>query len=105
MGIAMIRSKSRLFFTVAALAALTLSAVAQERDRSKIPDQYKWNLSDIYPSDTVWRAGKEKLAAQLGELRQYQGKLMSSPSTLADALEKQSAFDKELSRLYVYASM
>ena len=48
MGIAMIRSKSRLFFTVAALAALTLPAVvAQERDRSKIPDRYKWNLSDI----------------------------------------------------------
>ena len=29
----------------------------------------------------------------------------SSAATLADALDKQSAFDKELSRLYVYASM
>jgi oligoendopeptidase F len=105
MGITTIRSKSRLFATAATFAALTLAAVAQERDRAKIPDKYKWNLADIYPSDAAWRAAKDKLAAELPQLRQYQGKLTSSASTLAEALEKQSAFDKELSRLYVYASM
>ena len=105
MGITTLRSKSRLFATAATFAALTLAAVAQERDRAKIPDKYKWNLADIYPSDAAWRAAKDKLAAELPQLRQYQGKLTSSASTLAEALEKQSAFDKELSRLYVYASM
>ena len=34
-----------------------------------------------------------------------QGKLASSPRILADALEKMSQIDKEISRLYVYASM
>jgi hypothetical protein len=56
MGITTIRSKSRLFVTAAACAALTLSALAQERDRAKIPDTYKWNLADIYPPDAAWRA-------------------------------------------------
>jgi oligoendopeptidase F len=78
---------------------------AQERDRSKIPDEYKWDLTAIYPSDQAWRAAKEKLAAELPKLRGFQGTLASSASRLADALETQSNFDKEASRLFVYASM
>jgi oligoendopeptidase F len=87
------------------LLGLTISVVAQERDRAKIPEKYKWNLADIYPTDAAWRAAKENLAADLPQMRAYQGKLGSSASTLADALEKSSALDKELSRLYVYAQM
>ena len=105
MSIRPTHTPSRWFFTAAALAGLTFSAIAQERDRSKIPDRYKWNLADIYPSDAAWRTAKDKVASDLPQLRQYQGKLTSSASMLADALEKQYAFDKEISRLYVYASM
>ena len=90
---------------MAAIAALTVAAAAQERDRAKIPEQYKWNLADIYPNEAAWRAAKDKLAAELPQLRQFQGKLGSSAATLADALDTLYALDKELSRLYVYASM
>jgi oligoendopeptidase F len=90
---------------VALLAASTLPTVAQEHDRSKVADQYKWNLTDIYPSDDAWRTAREKLAAEFPKLREFQGKLGSSASTMADALETQSRLDKELARLYVYASM
>ena len=86
-------------------AASTLVSQAQERDRSKVPDEYKWDLTAIYPSDQAWRSAKEKLAAELPKLRDFQGKLATSPSRLADALEMQSNFDKELTRLFVYASM
>src|SRR5947209_12183455 len=85
--------------------ALTLTVAAQTRDRSQTPDKYKWNLAEIYPTDAAWRAAKEKLAADLPALRRYQGKLASSAATLAEALEKQADFNKELSREYVYASM
>ena len=87
------------------VAGLTASLIAQERDRVKTPDKYKWNLADIYPNDAAWRAAKEKVAKELPQMQAYQGKLGSSASTLADALEKASALDKELSRLYAYASM
>jgi oligoendopeptidase F len=86
-------------------AASTLPSIAQERDRNKIPDEFKWDLTAIYPSDQAWRADKDKLVSQLPELRQFQGALGSSASRLADALETQSRLDKELARLYVYASM
>jgi oligoendopeptidase F len=88
-----------------AVALFVATGVAQERDRAKIPDQYKWNLADIYPSEAAWRAAKEKLAAELPQLREFQGKLASSPATLADALDKLYVLDKELSRLSAYASM
>jgi oligoendopeptidase F len=86
-------------------AASTILPQAQDRDRSKVPDEYKWDLTAIYPSDQAWRTAKEKLAADLPKLRPFQGTLASSASRLAEALEMQSHFDKELTRLYVYAAM
>ena len=87
------------------VVASTLLAQVSERDRSKTPDEYKWDLTAIYPSDQAWRAAKEKLSSELPKLRQFQGALASSASRLAEALETQSSFDKELNRLYVYAAM
>ena len=48
-------------------AASTLISQAQEHDRSKVPDEYKWDLTAIYPSDRAWRAAKEKLASEAFE--------------------------------------
>jgi oligoendopeptidase F len=103
-----IGSTRRWLSTAAALVGLAVSSLvagAQQRDRSKIPDALKWNLSDLYSSDTAWRAAKEKLAAEIPSLRQFQGKLASSARTLADGLDRQFALDKELSRLFAYASL
>ncbi len=78
---------------------------AQERDRSKIPDQYKWDLTAIYPSDQAWRTAKEQFVAELPKIRELQGTLASSPNRLADALELSSRLEKELNRLFVYAGL
>ncbi len=78
---------------------------AQQRDRSNIPDKFKWNLSDIYPSDAAWRAAKDKLAADIPSLGGFRGRLTSSANTMADGLDRMFALDKEMSRLFVYASM
>src|SRR5688572_14412552 len=88
-----------------AVATLSLPAVAQERDRSQVPDQHKWNLADIYLTNDAWRAAKEKIAADIPLLKQYQGRLGTSAETLADALDRAYGISKELSRAYVYASM
>src|SRR4051812_1893077 len=101
----MIPSRSRSIAMVCLVVALTITAGGQSRDRSQTPEKFKWNLAEIYPSEAAWRAAKGKLAAGLLQLRQFQGKLSSSAATLADALEKQADFSKELSREYAYASM
>ena len=77
----------------------------QERDRTRIDDRYKWNLDEVYPSIPSWRDEKEHIAKRLPEIRTFAGKLGSSASILADALDLCMYLEKELTRLYVYASM
>jgi len=77
------------FFT-----SFTLMTFAQERDRSKIPDQYKWDLTAIYPSDQAWHTAKDQFVAELPKVRELQGSLASSPKHLADVLELSSHLEK-----------
>ena len=95
----------RMTFTLVTVIAMTVMLAGQERDRAKVPDALKWNLADVYPSEPAWRAQKQKIEQELPKLREFQGALGSSAKTLGDALEFMSRLDKELSRLYVYASM
>jgi oligoendopeptidase F len=102
---------TRIVFTRIAVAAALASlapptpVLAQERDRAKIPDKYKWNLGDVYPSEDAWRAAKEKVVTEIPGLKDFRGALGTSASRLADALDLLSRLNKELARAYVYASM
>jgi oligoendopeptidase F len=98
------------FRSAAALAALTAillvrPVATQERDRAQIPDRYKWNLADIYPSEAAWRAARDHAATEIPTLESFRGRLSSSASALADGLGRQTAIDQELSRLSAYASL
>jgi oligoendopeptidase F len=95
-------------FSVAAACAfaVVLSAtIQQERDRAKIPDKYKWDLTKIYPTDDAWRQAKEKIKTEIPKVREFKGTLGTSAARLADALDLGNELSKELSRAYVYASM
>ncbi len=95
----------RLAVAVAAVTCMSVLTIGQERDRAKVADEYKWNLADIYPDAAAWRKQKETVTAQIPKLREFRGKLGSSPQSLASALEMTTRLNKELTRLYVYASM
>ena len=77
----------------------------QERDRTRIDEKYKWNLGEVYPGLPQWRAEKDRVAAQLPAIRTFAGRLGSSAQVLADVLDTTTSLEKELARLYVYASM
>ncbi len=96
-----LRSTALIVLAIASCAALS----AQDRDRGKISDRFKWNLAEIFPSDDGWRTAKEKLVSEIPKIREFQGKLASSTATLADALDLVTRLNKEFSRIYVYASM
>jgi oligoendopeptidase F len=91
--------------TAAFVAALGVSGAGQERDRSRIPDRFKWKIEDLYPSDDAWRAAKDKLTKDLSLIDEFKGRLALSPATLADALDTIARLDKELSRQYTYAML
>ena len=77
----------------------------QEPDRATVHEQYTWNLADLYPDVAAWRADKARVTTELPQVRAYAGRLGSSPQALAEALETMTRLDRELARLYVYASM
>src|SRR5436190_17729838 len=82
----------------------TLTA-GQDRERSSISEQHKWNLADIYRDIAAWRAAKDSITRELPRLRDHEGRLGSSPQALADALDAVFRIDKEIARLSVYAGM
>lgn len=79
--------------------------VSQEKDRTKIPDKYKWNLSDIYPTNEAWEQAKDKLSSALPKIDRFKGTLSQSPQNLLNCLETISDLSKEFSRLSTYASL
>ncbi len=91
------------------LCGLTLATAAmspgQEKDRAKIQDQYKWNLTNVYPNADAWRKAKETLTADVKKVTKYKGKLGSSAKQLLGCFEAGSAIGKEFARLSSYASM
>jgi len=87
------------------LAPTVPARATQQQERGAIPDRYKWNLAEIYPSDQAWRTAKDKLVSELPAIRAFKGTLGSSPQKLADVLELSSRLAKDFTRLYVYASM
>lgn len=94
----------RLSLVLLAFATLALS-FAQERDRSKIPDKWKWNVADLYPSDEAWKTAKEKFVAEYPKVEQFKGTLGSSAQALLKSLDFTFALAKDYGRLYLYASL
>ena len=92
-------------FGTALLASSVNSSAAQERERSKVPAQYTWDLTALFPTDQAWRNEMEELVTELPKLKEYEGTLASSAQRLADALEAESRMGREASRLNAYASL
>ncbi|MES1206353.1 MAG: oligoendopeptidase F [Pseudomonadota bacterium] len=97
---------ARFAFLVPLTLGITLmtAAAARAGERKDVPDKYKWNLADLYPSEDAWTKAKEALGKRLPELAKFQGKLGKSPKDLLAALETMYGVDRDLSRLSVYAS-
>jgi oligoendopeptidase F len=91
-----------------ALAALTVAVTlspipAIARDRAEIPDRYRWNLSDLYPTEAAWTAARDDLARRIQALARNQGHLGDSAAAFRTALEAIYGVQLDLERLTVYA--
>ena len=95
----------RLGLALLPVLLLAATAHAQERDRARVADRYKWNLADLYPSDDAWRAAKDKAVKDVATLTQYRGTLAQSPQRLADAIDAANRIAKDFQRVYLYASL
>ncbi|MBN1566931.1 MAG: oligoendopeptidase F [Acidobacteria bacterium] len=77
----------------------------KERERARIPDEYKWDLTDVCSSDEAWMDAKRKLMTDLPAIAAFGGKLEESPDQLLRCLTLLDSLRKECTRLACYASM
>src|SRR5438093_12469398 len=57
------------------------------RDRSHIPDRFKWDLTDIFPDWAEWQRAYEDLEVKIGGYAALQGTLAEGPDRLIAAMK------------------
>ncbi|MBQ2118994.1 MAG: oligoendopeptidase F [Clostridia bacterium] len=72
--------------------------------RSEVPEEFTWNLKDIYESDDAWFADYEEQKKLPGRLAAFAGRLGESAATLLAYLRLDDEIGLALSRLHGYAS-
>lgn len=83
----------------------TAIASGQMKVREELDDKYKWDLTDLYPSDEAWMQEKARIEKEIDKVSAFRGKLTESPESLLSALEFYGNIAKEMTRLYSYVSM
>ena len=72
------------------------------RTREEIPDEDKWALEDLFPSDEAWEAELETVAEDQAFLASFAGKLTEAPEKLYAYLQRLEAVDVKANRLGNY---
>jgi len=78
---------------------------AKLKERAEIPEEYKWHLEDIFPSDEAWEeefAKAEKLLEKAGE---FQGHLGDGVDTFLACLKWVDEIGLTIGEIYTYARM
>ncbi len=92
------------FFILMSLAML-FSLTAVTKSRSDIPEQFKWNLNDLYPSVQVFKQKRAEFSKKIDKLAKFHGKLGNSPKELKECLDLFFDLNRELDRLTTYVSL
>ena len=71
--------------------------------RSEVPEEYTWDLSDLFENDEAWQAAYEKAARFVELSASYCGKLGESAETLLSYLQMSDEAGLELEALAGYA--
>jgi len=98
----MTKHKRILFYTLVALTIVT-TIFPQSPKRSDIPDKYKWNLSDMYPTLADWQTDIKKVEVGIDDFAAYKSKLGESSQNLLNALNSYFGLLKTFYKAGTYA--
>lgn len=76
-----------------------------QTERGKVPEEFKFRVSDIYPSEQAWRTELEAVRKLADEFDGLSRDWTSSPQKMATLLERMDEFQQRGGRLYAYASL
>lgn len=93
----------KFLLTILLIAGITAMNQAQTLDRKDVPEKYKWNLADIYPTREAWQSDVDNLSKEIDKLPEFKGHLGESSEMLYKALNTSSNITETLYKAYVYA--
>ena len=73
-------------------------------ERSRVPEEFTWNLQDLFPTEEAWLEEYEALKALPGEISAMAGTLGRSAADLLAFYRKGDETAVRLDKLYTYAS-
>jgi len=89
-----------------------MKMITQERqedqkyqERKDVPEQYCWELQDIYINEELWEKDFQSVSGYLDKLRNYRGHVIESPSSLYQTLELQNKTSELLEKISAYAML
>jgi oligoendopeptidase F len=97
--------KQIFLFSFFLAVSFTSLSMPQKPDRSKIPDRYKWNLTDIYSSDEACKEAISKLRTEIPAIEKYKGTFGKSASQLLECLSLNTHLNIEYARLFSYVNL
>lgn len=75
------------------------------KQRDQIPQEYKWNIEDMYPDESLWEKDVDECIKRAEKFKDFSGKLTESPQTLLAALRERDSIWQKLEHAFVYAAM
>ncbi|CAG9622837.1 oligoendopeptidase F [Sutcliffiella rhizosphaerae] len=81
------------------------TTVNKIQERKDIAVEDTWRLEDIFSSDEQWEKEFQEVKGMIAKIKDYEGNLSKSGSTLYDALQYQDSISSRLGKLYTYAHM
>ncbi len=74
-------------------------------NRAEIPEKYKWDLTDIFPSNAAWEEGMARISGMTSKIGEFRGRLGESAGVLACALDAYEDGQMSVMELYAFARM
>ncbi len=72
-------------------------------DRRETAEEFKWKISDLYPTDDAWSAEFDRLHTELDALAGYKGRLGESAAVLLAFLQASDRMEVDSGRMLSYA--
>ncbi|MGR9589648.1 oligoendopeptidase F [Bacillus thuringiensis] len=73
--------------------------------RAEVPNELKWDLSDLYKSDDEWHTALNVLENNIQKLNAFKGRLHTNSTTLLNCLLLEEELLMKLTKLYSYANL
>jgi oligoendopeptidase F len=99
------RGLSSLLAAAVLLSACVAFAGPGTDQRDEIPDQYKWDVSDIFPDFESWEEGYAGLDAMIDEFAALKGTLSDGPAALLRAYQMQDEMGQLAYGVWYYVNL